>query len=94
MKGTSLRNEALADLFPILWYGQVDSAITFLRSLPNTSLKKPDDIQGLIGYLERNRPYIPCKEVDKYNKLKKYYKGKIGERDINRIIDESQYVMN
>lgn len=65
MKGTSLRNEALADLLPILWYGRVDSAITFLRSLPNTSLKQPDDIQGLIGYLERNRPYIPCYEVRK-----------------------------
>ncbi len=33
-----------------------------------------------------------CEEIDDYNKRMKYYKGKIGERDVNRIIFEAQFV--
>ena len=40
MTGTRLRNEALADLLKLLWYGRVDSAITFLRTLPKTGAIK------------------------------------------------------
>lgn len=65
MTGTTLRNEALADLSNVLWDGRVDSATTFLQNLPETHLKKPDEIRVLIGYLERNCPYIPCYEVRK-----------------------------
>jgi hypothetical protein len=65
MNRTALRNEALAKLSPLLWFGRVDSAITMLRTLPATQLKNPDELRILIGYLERHRPYIPCYEVRK-----------------------------
>lgn len=65
MKGTTLRNEALAELSNLLWYGRVESAIDFLHSLPETHLKQPDEIRVLKGYLDRNRPYIPCYEIRK-----------------------------
>ena len=65
MKGAALRNEALTTLTRLLWYGRVESAMTFLHNLPMTHLKQPDEIRVLIGYLERNRAYIPCYEVRK-----------------------------
>lgn len=65
MNGTTLRNEALAELSSLLWYGRVESAKTFLRNLPKTQMKNPDAIRRLLGYFERNQPYIPCYEVRK-----------------------------
>lgn len=65
MNGASLRNEALTKLSTLLWFGRVESAITLLRNLPASDLKKPDEIRVLIGYLERHRPYIPCYDVRK-----------------------------
>lgn len=65
MKGATLRNDALAEVSKLLWYGRVTSAIEWLRNLPTTDIKNPDALQGLIGYFERNRQYIPCYEVRK-----------------------------
>lgn len=65
MKGATVRHDALMELSTWLWYGRVDSATVFLRSLPRDHLKQPDEIRGLIGYLERNRAYLPCYEIRK-----------------------------
>jgi len=88
MKGTTLRNEALADLTKLLWDGRVESAITFLRHLPRTHLKQPDEIRGLIGYLERNRPYIPCYEVRKRLGLRN--SSNIGEKMNDLLVSNRQ----
>ncbi len=58
MKGTALRNEALAHLSALLWYGRVESATAVLRNLPRAHIKNPDAIRRLTGYFERNQPYI------------------------------------
>ncbi len=88
MKGAMLRNEALADLLKLLWYGRVDSAITFLRNLPKTHLKKPDEIGILIGYVERNRAYIPCYEVRKRLGLRN--SSNLGEKMNDLLVSNRQ----
>jgi hypothetical protein len=88
MKGATLRNEALADLSKLLWYGRVESATTFLQNLPKPHLKKPDEIQILIGYLERNRPYIPCYEVRKRLGLRN--SSNIGEKMNDLLVSHRQ----
>lgn len=50
------------------------------------------DLHYTVEKLHQARADLLAKEVDDYNRKVHYYKGKIGERDMNRIILESQYV--
>lgn len=43
-----------------LWAGNVDDAITYLRSLESKFIKDPLRLEDAIQYLERKKPYIPC----------------------------------
>jgi len=88
MKGASLRNETLTDLSNLLWYGRVDSARAFLRNLPRETLKKPDAIRGLIGYLDRNQAYIPCYEVRQRLRLRN--SSQIGEKMNDLLVSHRQ----
>ncbi len=88
MKGSILRNEALADLSPLLWYGRVESAKAFLRKLPREHIKNPDAIQRLLGYFERNKPYIPCYEVRKRLGLRN--SSNIGEKMNDLLVSNRQ----
>ena len=88
MKGTTVRNETLTALSPLLWYGRVESAIELLRNLPRAGIKNPDAIRGLIGYLERNRPYIPCYEVRKRLGLRN--SSQIGEKMNDLLVSSRQ----
>lgn len=49
------------------------------------------ELKYTVKKLQEADSKILCEEIDKYNKEKKYYKGKIGERDIKRIIFEAQF---
>lgn len=88
MNGAALRNEALAQLSTLLWTGRVESAKTFLRTVPDEHLKKPDEIRVLIGYLERNRPYIPCYAVRKRLGLRN--SSNIGEKMNDLLVSDRQ----
>jgi hypothetical protein len=88
MKGTTVRNETLTALSPLLWYGRVESAIELLRNLPRAGIKNPEAIRGLIGYLERNRPYIPCYEVRKRLGLRN--SSQIGEKMNDLLVSSRQ----
>jgi hypothetical protein len=88
MKGATLRNEALADLSTLLGYGRVDRAIPFLRNVPKTHLKKPAEIRGLLGYLDRNRPYIPGYEVRKRVGLRN--SSNLGEKMTDLLVSHRQ----
>jgi len=88
MKGAMLRNETLTTLSTLLWAGRVDSAVTFLRNIPKTHLKKSDEIRILIGYLERNRSYIPCYDVRKRLGLRN--SSNIGEKMNDLIVSDRQ----
>ncbi len=60
MNNRHARNDAVKRVLRPLWHGDVDAAITLLRQIESKHIKAPDSIEGLVGYLERNRPFIPC----------------------------------
>ena len=65
LTGREIRNRVLAQLSPLLWAGCVDRAIQLLRDLDPDCIKDARHLDKLIGYFERQRPYIPCYAVRK-----------------------------
>ncbi len=47
-------------LHHLLWHGLVDRAKAYIDALPPGAVRKPDVLEQIKGYLERNRPHIPC----------------------------------
>jgi hypothetical protein len=52
------REEISRHLLGLLWEGHVEAAIAWLRACRDEA-RKPDWIDGLIGYLEKRRAYLP-----------------------------------
>jgi hypothetical protein len=65
LKGRVIRNAVLEQLLPCLWHGCVDRAIALLQTIEPAKIKNQEALAKLIGYLERNRPYLPCYAVRK-----------------------------
>ena len=65
MTGREFRNTALKQLLRLLWYGLVDDAIAAITALDRSQVKNVQELTRLIGYLEWNRPNIPCYAVRK-----------------------------
>jgi hypothetical protein len=59
-RGREIRNRHLKVLLGLLWFGLLDRAQDYLRSIAAAELKNPAAMKRLIGYLERNRSGIPC----------------------------------
>lgn len=60
------RNDVVKRILRPLWYGDVDTAIALLRQVDPKHIKAAEAIEGLVGYLQRNRPYIPCYAMRKH----------------------------
>lgn len=88
MKGRVIRNDVLTELLPLLWYGLVDHAIIFMKSLDESQIKDPDAIRKLIGYFERNRSHIPCYAVRKELGLRN--SSNIGEKMNDLVVSDRQ----
>lgn len=88
LNGRVIRNEALAELLPLLWYGLVDQAITFIQALAPAQVKDAEALTTLIRYFERNRPHIPCYAVRK--KLGLRNSSQIGEKMNDLVVAERQ----
>lgn len=58
-KGKEQRNEILQKLLRILWAGNVEEAIAFLRHLNEDLLRQKNKIDDLCQYLEKHREHIP-----------------------------------
>jgi len=65
LKGRTIRNAVLERLFPCLWQGCVDRAMAVLQAIEPGEIKDQEALTDLLGYLERNRPYLPCYAVRK-----------------------------
>jgi len=63
IKGKESRNEVLEKLLRILWIGDVDGAIKYMRNLPSTKIKNEKWLEEQIGYLERKKEMIKCYAV-------------------------------
>ena len=88
MKGRQIRNDVLNELMRILWYGMVDKAIKYLSDLDESLIKDKDALVVLIGYIERNRPYIPCFAVRKELGLRN--SSNIGEKMNDLVVSDRQ----
>jgi len=65
LKGRDRRNQVLEHLLPLLWLGLVDRAIALLQAIDPNQVKDPTRLDDLIGYFQRQQPYIPCYAVRK-----------------------------
>lgn len=88
MRGTDIRNEILHTLMRYLWYGLIDKAIEYLQGIQEDLMKNPQELHVLIGYLERNRPYLPCYAVRKQLGLRN--SSNIGEKMNDLLVAERQ----
>lgn len=88
LKGREIRNAVLKELLPLLWHGLVDQAIMSIRSLAPTLVKRPDALEKLVGYFERNRAHIPCYAVRKELGLRN--SSQIGEKMNDLLVSERQ----
>lgn len=43
-----------------LWAGNVDDAVTYLKSLDPKFIKNPLRLEDAVNYLVRKKPYVPC----------------------------------
>jgi hypothetical protein len=88
LKGYVIRNALLEQLLPCLWNGCVDRAMALLQSVEPTQIKNQEALADLIGYLERNRPYIPCYSVRKRLGLRN--SSNVGEKSNDLVVSERQ----
>lgn len=88
LKGYVIRNALLEQLLPCLWNGCVDRAIALLQSVEATQMKNQKALTDLIGYLERNRPYLPCYSVRKRLGLRN--SSNPGEKANDLVVSERQ----
>jgi len=54
------RREVRAALGRMLWVGNADDAIAYLRNLEDSKVKNKGMLDQLIAYIERKKPYIAC----------------------------------
>lgn len=63
LRGKEKRNEVLEKLLRILWTGNVDGALDYLKALPSSAVKNPKWLEEQAAYLERKRENITCYAV-------------------------------
>ena len=60
IKGKEHRNQVLQKLLRILWAGNTDQAISYLKGLGANELRSVNRIDDLCGYFEKHSAHIPC----------------------------------
>lgn len=88
LKGRIIRNTLLEQLLPCLWHGCVDRAIAVLQAIEPIQIKNQAELDTLIGYLQRNRPYLPCYSVRKQLGLRN--SSNLGEKANDLIVSDRQ----
>jgi len=88
LSGRKIRNEVLDILLPLLWLGNVDSAIEVLSKLTDKQVRNPDIIQKLIDYFDRVRGNIPCYALRKGLGLRN--SSNMGEKSNDLVVSNRQ----
>jgi hypothetical protein len=78
-KGKEIRNAQLNAITPLLWFGNVDGAVSFLRNADPSKVKSNTHLEQLVDYLNRVRPYIPNYALRK----------KLGLRNSSNLLEKS-----
>ena len=82
------RNAVVKALVRRLWFGDIDGAIALVRAIDARLIKDARAQERLIGYFERNRPYIPCYAVRKELGLRN--SSNRGEKANDRVVSSRQ----
>jgi len=88
MNNRHARNKVLEELLALLWYGNVDGAIQYLRQVDPTRVKSPEALEKLGGYFERHRRCIPCYAARK--KLGLWNSSNRGEKANDLVVSARQ----
>lgn len=88
VKGRHARNQVLRKIMPFLWNGLTQRALDMLKAVDPNKIKKAEHMEKLIGYLERNRSYIPCYALRKRLGLRN--SSSIGEKMNDLIVSQRQ----
>lgn len=83
IKGKESRNEVLEKLLRILWAGDVEAAIEYLRNLPSAKIKSDKWLEEQIGYLERKKEMIKCYAV----------RAKLGLRNSSNPVEKENDIL-
>jgi hypothetical protein len=82
------RNEVLEKLLNCLWHGLIEPATDYLKTIEDVYIKNRDALEKLRGYLERNRPFIPCYSVRKRLGLRN--SSNVGEKSNDLLVSDRQ----
>jgi hypothetical protein len=66
----------------------MNKAIALLKEMPISEIRNQSEVNGLVEYLNRNKPYIPCYAVRKQLGLRN--SSNIGEKMNDLIVFERQ----
>lgn len=88
LKGRHDRNQVLREIMPLLWNGLPQRALDMLKAIDDCKIKDTAHVEKLIGYLERNRSYIPCYALRKRLGLRN--SSSIGEKMNDLIVSQRQ----
>lgn len=67
----------------ILWPGNVDEAICFLKNINKNAIKNQEELDKLITYLNNKKSWIPCYAMRKKAGLKNSSNGVEGQNNMN-----------
>ena len=88
LKGREKRNQVLEQLLPLLWLGAVERAIALLQAIDPVQVKDQARLDDLIGYFQRQQPYIPCYAVRKRLGLRN--SSNLGEKANDLLVSTRQ----
>lgn len=88
LKGRDRRNQVLEQLLPLLWLGLVERAIALLQSIDPAQVKDQTRLDKLIGYFQRQQPYIPCYAIRKHLGLRN--SSNLGEKANDLLVSSRQ----
>jgi hypothetical protein len=83
-----VRNEVPEGILGLLWYGNVDGAVVYLRKVDKRHVKCSEAPERLVGYFERNRGCIPCYAARK--KLGLRNSSNRGEKANDQVVSDRQ----
>lgn len=88
LKGRDQREQLLEQLLSLLWLGLVERAIALLQAIEPDQIKDQARLDDLMGYFQRQQPYIPCYAVRKRLGLRN--SSNLGEKTNDLLVSARQ----
>jgi hypothetical protein len=82
------KQKTIQKILRILWLGNVDKAIDYIRTIPDKSIKSKACVEDMVAYLERKKPNIACHAARRSRNLR--ISSNTAEKANDRIVAERQ----